>query len=381
MADTTTVKPDLNFIRELKSAGGDTLKRCYQCATCSVICPQSPDHKPFPRKEMIWAGWGLKEKLVADPDIWLCHHCGDCTAYCPRGAKPGEVLGAARKQAILHFAPVTTLARAVNDRGAMLKVLALPVVILLIAALITPVLNHALPKSLYHEGAFGMFINTWLVDGIFTSAALFALWSAYMGITSMWKAMKANSDQAVSGPVGQGLIAVIRDILSHTKFKDCDVNRERSTAHLLTFYAFIGLAVTTTLGFIIMYFTGEVSILGRMLFILMKFIGNISAIALMAGTVLLVVNRKSKDEKSGLGTYFDWGFLLVVLLVGFTGFLAQLVRFMGADIHDPNFLAKAIYFIHLVCVFYLFAYAPYSKFAHLFYRTTALVFARVSNRS
>jgi quinone-modifying oxidoreductase subunit QmoC len=377
MAETYRVKPDLSFIRELKTAGGDTMKQCYQCATCSVICPQSPDNKPFPRKEMIWAGWGLKDKLVSDPDIWLCHHCGDCTSYCPRGAKPGEVLGAVRKQAIQHYAPVKFLAKAVNERGGLVKILAIPVVILLIAMFISPIVKNVLP---YHEGAFGSFINTWLVDAIFTSAALFALWSAFKGITNMWADMKAHSDQPPTGSLVQSLIEVVKEILAHSKFKDCDVNKERATAHQLTFYAFVGLAVTTTIGFIVMYFTGEQGVFGKMLFLAMKFIGNVSAIALMAGAGLLFLNRKAKDAKSGLGTYFDWGFLTVVLLVGVTGFLAQVLRYMGADNHDPNFLAKVTYFVHLVCVFYLFAYAPYSKFAHLFYRTTALTFARMSNR-
>jgi quinone-modifying oxidoreductase subunit QmoC len=377
MGEANRVKPDLSFIRELKKAGGDTMKQCYQCATCSVVCPQSSDGSPFPRKEMIWAGWGLKEKLVSDPDIWLCHHCGDCTTYCPRGAKPGEVLGSIRKQAIEHYAPVKFFAKAVNDKGSLLKILAFPVVILLIGAVLTPVLNKTLP---YHQGAFGAFMNTWFVDATFISAALFALWSAYQGITRMWADMKANSSAQPTGKLTENVIAVVKEIIPHNKFKECDVNKERSTAHMLTFYAFIGLAVTTTIGFIIMYFTGEESVLGKMLFMMMKFIGNVSAVALLAGAILLVMQRKAKDEKSGLGTYFDWGFLGMVLLVGATGMLAQLLRYMGADNHHPSILAKLVYFIHLVIVFYLFAYAPYSKFAHIFYRTTALVFGRMTNR-
>ena len=97
------VQPDLRFIRYLKEAGGDTLKKCYQCATCSVRCPLSKDDSPFPRKEMIWARWGMKENLIADPDVFLCHHCGDCTTYCPRGAKPSEVLGAIRAYAYTFY--------------------------------------------------------------------------------------------------------------------------------------------------------------------------------------------------------------------------------------------------------------------------------------
>jgi len=39
-----------------------------------------------------------------------------------------------------------------------------------------------------------------------------------------------------------------------------------------------------------------------------------------------------------------------------------------------------IYYCHLVLVFFLFAYMPHSKFGHMFYRATALVYARYSGR-
>ena len=97
------IQPDLEFIQYLKGVGGDTLKKCYQCATCSVVCPLSKDQKPFPRKEMIWSQWGLKENLIADADVFLCHQCGDCSEKCPRGAKPADVMGAIRAYAYTFY--------------------------------------------------------------------------------------------------------------------------------------------------------------------------------------------------------------------------------------------------------------------------------------
>ena len=100
MAESKWVEPDVKFVKQLKALGGDTLKKCFQCATCSVVCELSTGSSPFPRKEMIWAQWGLKDRLVSDPDVWLCHQCNDCSLRCPRGARPWDVLAAVRQKAI-----------------------------------------------------------------------------------------------------------------------------------------------------------------------------------------------------------------------------------------------------------------------------------------
>ncbi|NLY41654.1 MAG: heterodisulfide reductase subunit E, partial [Desulfovibrionales bacterium] len=109
MSKTTKIEPSLQFVHELQEVGGVDLKNCYQCATCSVVCPMSPAENPYPRKEMIWAQWGLQDKLTNDIDIWLCHNCGTCSELCPRGAKPADLMGAMRNMAYRKLVPPTII--------------------------------------------------------------------------------------------------------------------------------------------------------------------------------------------------------------------------------------------------------------------------------
>jgi quinone-modifying oxidoreductase, subunit QmoC len=106
-----------------------------------------------------------------------------------------------------------------------------------------------------------------------------------------------------------------------------------------------------------------------------KWLGNASALALLIGIVMVINNRKKNEEKAGKGGYYDWLFIYIVFAIMATGILSELVR-----LADIAVLAYIIYFIHLVVVFFLFAYAPFSKMAHMLYRTTAMVFAKATER-
>jgi len=86
------VRPDTDFIRAVLASGGGDLKKCYQCATCSTHLRAFAGRRAFPRQQMI-EPMGLKDKLLKDPAIWLCHNCGQCTTYCPRGSAASDVLG------------------------------------------------------------------------------------------------------------------------------------------------------------------------------------------------------------------------------------------------------------------------------------------------
>ncbi len=73
--------------------------------------------------------------------------------------------------------------------------------------------------------------------------------------------------------------------------------------------------------------------------------------------------------------YFDWYFIGVLYLLTITGFAVEIVRY--ASLKDA---AYSLYMVHLVFYFMLFTYLPFTKFAHVIYRTLALTHARQTGR-
>ncbi len=80
-----TAAPFGEVIAEIKQAGGDVYKLCYQCGKCDAVCPWNRV-RPFSMRRIIReAAFGLTE--VEGEDIWRCTTCGTCPAECPRGVK------------------------------------------------------------------------------------------------------------------------------------------------------------------------------------------------------------------------------------------------------------------------------------------------------
>jgi quinone-modifying oxidoreductase subunit QmoC len=384
MADTYVIEPDLAFIKEVGALGGEDLKKCYQCATCSVACPISPDTKPFPRKEMIAASWGLKDKLVGNADIWLCHNCGDCSTRCPREAKPGDLLAAVRTYAIGEYARPKWLAKALKDPKKLPILLAIPAVLFLVVGTITGLLDFTpdLSEGIKHY----KFFSTWLVDMHMLPAAIFMLTVFALGLKRFLSdihqnaLMEGKTKQEKIEAVGfvKALVRVIPTILTHNKFSQCTENKDRQIAHLLTLFAFIGLFIVTSVVFIFIYGSyllpsgpihGPWSQLNPI-----KWLANISAVALIVGTVLLLKSRAAKkDQKSD---YWDWYLIYLAFGLGVTGLGTELARLAGWA-----FICYLIYYIHLILVFSMIAYLPFSKMAHIAYRTVAMAYNEYAGRN
>ena len=84
-----TVAPFKEVIDEIKEAGGEAFRFCFQCGLCDTVCPWNRVRQFSIRKIIREASFGLTE--IEGEDIWRCTTCGRCPQRCPRGVKQIEV--------------------------------------------------------------------------------------------------------------------------------------------------------------------------------------------------------------------------------------------------------------------------------------------------
>jgi Fe-S oxidoreductase len=95
-----TVTPLAEIVDEIKEAGGEAFKYCYQCGKCDVVCPWNKV-RPFSIRKIVWqAALGLPE--IELDEIWRCTTCGSCPSRCPRGVEQIEVGVAIRRIATAY---------------------------------------------------------------------------------------------------------------------------------------------------------------------------------------------------------------------------------------------------------------------------------------
>jgi len=393
MAKPLRINPDLQFVKNLQAVGGEDLKKCYQCATCSVVCPLSPGDDPYPRKEMIWAQWGLKDKLLKDIDIWLCHNCGTCSDLCPRGAKPGDLLAALRNMTYRELVSPKIIGKWMSASKYLPVLVAIPAILFLIIWIIRAgQLGSAFPLYHGHVKYGHLFPGDFTIDPIFTSLTIIVVLIFIGGIKRLIDGFRAGDTTfrvAFKRPtLAQAVWSVVAEqILPHKRWQQCgetQSDRDRLWGHLILFFAFVVLAVVT--GTIAMSHWG-----GRVIHIkLLEFFGhtplalwnplkvlaNVGALMLLTGLAILTKRRVNLNPDKSTSSFYDWYLLGVIWVIAVSGILSEIFR-----LANVRYLAYPSYYVHLIAVFMLIGYLPWSKLGHMVYRTAALIYARYTGRA
>jgi heterodisulfide reductase subunit C len=96
------VTPNPEFVNELAAAGGEQVKMCFQCGTCTASCPSGRQTSYRTRKLMRMAQLGLKSEIIDNDDLWQCTTCYTCEERCPRGVPIVNIVIALRNIAVAN---------------------------------------------------------------------------------------------------------------------------------------------------------------------------------------------------------------------------------------------------------------------------------------
>jgi len=334
---------------------------------------------------MAWAIWGLRDRLLLDRDVWLCHQCTDCSVRCPRGSRPGDLLAAIRRQNVLHYAAPRFLARWVSQPKYLPLLLGLPAALLGAGLVARERIESALgvtpPGGEPIVYSYSRLFPHWLINGLFLFFGVLAIVAAVVGVRRYWRAIDgaspARPPAAPRTTILRSMWTVLKSIATHDQFTPCTTRQTRAVSHLCLVFGFVALTVVTS-----WVITGPINPLLQDGFVYpfnfwspWKLLANVGGLAMLGGAVLMIYERFEHRDETGWSTYFDWSFLWTVFIVVLTGFATEVLHYLRMVPHR-----HVVYFVHLVFVFALLVYLPYSKFAHLLYRTTAMVHAEYTGR-
>ncbi len=93
---------DFKFKDEVAAQpGGENIKRCFACGTCTLSCPVSEVEESYsPRRIIHMILLGLKEEVLSSKAIWYCLTCYRCHVRCPQEVKYPEIMRVLRKMAV-----------------------------------------------------------------------------------------------------------------------------------------------------------------------------------------------------------------------------------------------------------------------------------------
>jgi len=92
---------DLQFLNEVyRIPGGEKIKDCIQCGTCSGSCPVSWAMEETPRQIFAMVRAGMRDKVLDSLTIWTCASCYQCMHRCPQKIKITDIMYMLKRMAM-----------------------------------------------------------------------------------------------------------------------------------------------------------------------------------------------------------------------------------------------------------------------------------------
>lgn len=373
----TAHRVDTKLLRDLQKYGAFDVAACFNCGNCTAICRLSEDTASFPRRLIRYGQLGMRDRLLAAKEAWLCWSCRDCSATCPRQARPSEYLEAVRRYTIASLDPTGIGGLLYSSR------LFLVGFSLLLAALFAGVLLSEsgtpsvgrldlfgfVPFEQIHDVGMAVTLLVGLT-ALITTARLVRHLSEAMVSSSEESGLPAPSSRTLLDRVLSALAAVLEEMAVQRRFRTCQIDAGEPLVlrpwfvHYALMWGFLGLVLATAFDFLFKTPGDLVP-----LWYPSRLLGTAAGLSLMYGTTVTGIRwlRPADPTRSRL-LASDWLFLGLLFLVGLTGFALE------AAVYWPGSgpIGYALFLVHVVLAMELLVLLPFTKFAHAVYRPLAL---------
>ena len=394
-----TARVDRNLYPELRRFGANDISACFNCGVCSAICPLSVDGASFPRRMSRYAQLGLREKLLASPELWSCYGCSECTDSCPTQADPASFMAAARRYAVAGY-----------DRTHLAYLLATS---RLFAAVFVVALVGLLAAFMYNahrpvDGsslAFFEFIPSDIVHNLGIAVMAVMGVAALVGVSEMVRrvlrgpkphgAASRGTKATIRKAADAAFYAVGTESLAQTRFREDCADADAADAdaagaagsaqsrpwysqrwfiHFATMWGFLGLLGATMADYGLELLGVKATGAPVPLWYPVRLLGTLAGAALIYGTSVLIVRRLRKSDRSSVhSTTSDWTFLTMLWVAGVTGFALEVALYLPSA---PTW-GYPMFLVHVAVAMALVLLVPFGKFAHVLYRPLALFAIRL----
>jgi len=370
------LNPDL--IGQIRHYGAFDINACFNCGNCTAVCQLSSDANNFPRRVIRYGQVGMRDRMLADADLWMCYNCGECTATCPREADPAQFMAAARRYATAKY-DMTGLSRlyygSIVGRLAMLVVLSVVFTLMLLwhrggfnheqVALFHPVPGHAVEEV--------GFVSAHLVHnigiGIFVIVGLAAVGGIASMIYRFVKATPVKGKRGLSAVVNAAIHAV-RESLGQMRYQKCDADKIEDPwylrpwmVHATVLWGFLAMLIATTLDYLFRPIGLYVPIWNPV-----RILGSIGGLVCLYGLAIIFYRRLGKKEAPYKASRFDdWFFPVLLAATVLTGLITEVVVYL-----PPTNFSYVVFLVHVVLAMDLMVLLPLTKFSHAVYRPLAL---------
>jgi ferredoxin len=367
------------FAEYIEKYGAVDFTACYNCGSCTAVCPLAEGDKTFPRRLLRYAVLGLENDLQRAPEPWLCYYCGDCSKSCPRQANPGEIMMSLRRYLTSRYDWTGLSRKFYTSRaweiGSLAAVSA--VVLILFALFLRPTAD---PAGLLNPDG-GVMINSfvrgmeaatfvriielgdWIMAAVISFFLISNIFNMYLKIVIRNKRVKVPLRLYFTEAW-----SLFYHFATQIRFAKC-TDRSYWLLHWLLMSGY-----TIMFSMIVLFLPWFQTERIHPFYHPQRFFGYYATFGILLAIIVWSVRRVRKTGEIHKYTHkTDWIFLIMLFLTTVTGILVHLFRING--LIYPTYYT---YVIHLaILVPMLVIEVPFSKWSHLAYRPLAIYFTRL----